>query len=74
MCSFLTIFGFCIFIYRQFYLTLLGSGLIAYFIVITGPNISPKYILPFISLIFLWQAVALNQIIKFCYRLLNKNI
>ena len=73
ICSFFTVFGFCLFIYRQFYLTLLGSGLIAYFIVITGPNVSPKYILPFIPLIFLWQAAALKQIGKILSEILPNN-
>jgi len=63
ICFFLTIFGFGIFLYKKFYFTLFCSMLILYFILITGPNVSPKYILPFISLIFLWQAVALKHVI-----------
>ena len=45
---------------------------ILYFILITGRNVSPKYILPFISLIFLWQAVALKHVIYLISQMFKK--
>ena len=72
ICFFLTIFGFGIFLYKKFYFTFFSSMLILYFILITGPNVSPKYILPFISLIFLWQAVALKYVIYLINQMFKK--
>ena len=68
----MTIYGFGIFVYKKFYFTFLSSMLILYFILITGPNVSPKSILPFISLIFLWQAVALKHLIYLINQMLQK--
>ena len=72
ICFFLTIFGFGIFLYKKFYFTFFSSMLIFYFILITGPNVSPKYILPFISLIFLWQAVALKYVVYLINQMFKK--
>ena len=72
ICFFLTIFGFGIFLYKKFYFTFFSSMLIFYFILITGPNVSPKYILPFISLIFLWQAVALKHVVYLINQMFKK--
>jgi hypothetical protein len=52
-----------------FYITTLN---ILYFLVITGPVLSPKYIFPILPCIFLYQGVALYEIIKVFKILLKK--
>ena len=67
----LTISGFIIFLFKDLYLTALSCMLIIFFILITGPNISPKYVLPYISIIFLWQASAIKYFMDYYKRKIN---
>jgi hypothetical protein len=59
------IIGYYIFIKTNFILSIISFFIIAYFCLITGPTISPKYCLPYIPIIFYLQAMSIDKLFLF---------
>ena len=59
------IMGFYIFFKTNIILSIASFFVIAYFCLITGPTISPKYCMPFLPIIFYLQAISLDKLIVF---------
>jgi hypothetical protein len=59
------VIGYYIFIKTDLFLSILSLFIIAFFCLITGPTISPKYCLPYIPIIFYLQAISIDKLFFF---------